>query len=97
MPTYKERAAHLALWCAEFGPRNRHTITSVEISTVISRWLTAGLAASTVNNRRAALQSLWTVLDGKAAPNPVDESEKPREPEPEARALSYSRILRIVG
>ena len=31
MPTIKERQHHLALWVAEFGPRNRHTIQTVEI------------------------------------------------------------------
>ena len=36
---------HLALWCAEFGPRNRHTIETLEIDTVLSRWLDAGLLA----------------------------------------------------
>ena len=41
---------------------------------------------------RDPLQSLWSVLDGNAAPNPVDESEKPREPE--AHALSYPTIRR---
>ena len=56
----------------------------------------AGLAASTVNNRRAALQALWTELDGKAAPNPVDESEKHQEPDIEARALSYATITKIL-
>ena len=77
MPTYKERVAHLALWCAEFGSRNRHSIETLEIDTVLSRWLEAGLQPSTVRNRRTALQALWTGLDGKAAPNPVREALMP--------------------
>ena len=96
MPTIKERRQHLALWVAEFGPRNRHTIQTIEINTVLSRWMNAGLAASTVNNRRTALQALWTELDGKAAPNPVDESEKHSEPDLEARALPYATIRKIL-
>ena len=96
MPTINERKQHLALWVAEFGPRNRHSIETIEINTVLSRWMNAGLAASTVNNRRTALQALWTELDGKAAPNPVDESEKHQEPDIEARALSYATIRKIL-
>jgi hypothetical protein len=68
MPTYTERVKHLKLWCAEFGPRNRHSIETLEIDTVLSRWLEAGLQLSTVRNRRTALQALWTGLDGKPPP-----------------------------
>ena len=96
MPTYKERAAHLALWCAEFGPRNRHSIETVEIETVLSRWLEAGLQPSTVRNRRTALQALWTGLDGKAAPNPVREALMPVLAQPEARAIPYKTIAKIL-
>ena len=85
MPTYAERVAHLALWTAEFGVRIRDTIDTVEIDTVLSRWLKAGLAPSTVRNRRTALQALWTGLDGKKARNPVREAMMPTLPEPEAR------------
>src|SRR5688500_18294193 len=58
MPTIKERTAHVALWTAEFGPRARHTITTPEIDTVLSRWLSAGSSASTVRNRRTVLLHL---------------------------------------
>ena len=96
MPTYKERAAHLALWCAEFGPRNRHTIETLEIDTVLSRWLDTGLQPSTVRNRRTALQALWTGLDGKAAPNPVREALMPVLAQPEARAIPFKTIAKIL-
>jgi integrase len=97
MPTYDERVAHLALWCTEFGPRNRHTIETLEIDTVLSRWLDAGLRPSTVRNRRTALQALWTGLDGKAAPNPVREALMPVLAEPEARAVPYTTIHKILA
>src|SRR5262245_54996956 len=42
MPTYKERAQHIALWVAEFGPRARYTIETPEIDAVLNRWLTEG-------------------------------------------------------
>jgi hypothetical protein len=63
------RKVHLALWSAEFGLRSRDTIDTIDIFTVLSRWLDAGLAPSTVRNRRTALQALWTGLDGKQARN----------------------------
>lgn len=92
MPTIAERTAHVGLWIAEFGARARHSITTPDIDAVLSRWLTAGLSASTVRNRRTVLLHLWNRLDGLDAPNPVRRALKPRKPEPEARALSYAQI-----
>lgn len=97
MPTYKERAQHLALWSAEFGARNRATIETVEIDTVLSRWLAANLSPYTVLNRRTALQALWTGLDGKRAPNPVREALMPETPTLTARAVSYTTIRKILA
>lgn len=40
MPTYKQRAAHLALWAKELGrDRPRRTITAEEIDVVLNGWL----------------------------------------------------------
>ena len=86
MPTYKERKTHLALWCAEFGTRNRHSIETTEIDAVLSKWLAAGKQPSTVRNRRTALQALWTGLAGKQGRNPVREALMPVLAQPEARA-----------
>jgi integrase len=97
MPTYKERAAHVALWIAEFGPRARHTIGTADVDAVLSRWTNAGLSASTVRNRRTVLLHLWNRLDGLDAPNPVRRANKPRMPEPHARALSYAQIAKILA
>lgn len=97
MPTFKERAQHIALWRAEFGGRARHSITTAEIDTVLARWLQQGKAPSTVRNRRTALLHLWNRLDGPDAPNPVRRALKPAMPEPEARAIPYGRIETILG
>jgi len=61
MPTHKERKAHLALWSAEFGHRNRHTIQTVEIDAVLSKWLEAGEA---VVHRQEPQDGPPGVLDG---------------------------------
>jgi integrase len=97
MTTIQERTQHIALWTAEFGPRARHTIGTAEIDAVLSRWLKAGLASSTVRHRRTALLHLWNRLDGAKAPNPVRRSIKPAEPEPEARGVSYDRIRAVLA
>jgi integrase len=97
MDTFKEREQHIALWTAEFGPRVRYTIGTPEIDAVLSRWLTAGLAHSTVRNRRTALMHLWNRLDGPDAPNPVRRSLKPKDDEPEARGVSYDRIRAVLA
>jgi integrase len=102
MPTFKEREKHIALWTAEFGARARHTIQTVDINVVLSKWLTEGktpLSPSAVRNRRTALLSLFSTLDAgvPGAVNPVRGALLPRLPEPTARALSYAQIDRILA
>jgi integrase len=97
MPTIKEREKQIALWTAEFGTRARYSITTVDVNTVLSRWLTQKLAPSTVRNRRTALAHVWTILDGKQAPNPVRDALLPALPDPEPRALTYTQIEAILN
>jgi integrase len=102
MPTLKERTQHIALWVAEFGHRARHTIKTIDVNVVLSKWLTEGkkpLSPSAVRNRRTALMSLFSMLDAgvAGAVNPVEAALLPRLPEPTARALSYATIGRILA
>lgn len=53
------------------------------------------LSASAVNKRRTALQHLFTVLDGKAAPNPVRDVPKFREPDAQPKGVPYTIIRAI--
>jgi integrase len=64
---------------------------------VLENWRLQGLAASTVNHRRTALQHLWTVLNGRNNPNPVRDVPKQQEPEPAVRALPYTQIEAILA
>lgn len=99
MPTYRQRAAHLALWATELGrDRPRGSITADEIDRVLQRWLET-LQPATVRKRRTALQSLFARLDGKKArvPNPVKASDNPKEPKPEARAIDYLLIAAAIA
>ena len=96
MPTFKERERHLELWIEALGGhRPRATIPASDIDRVLQSWLLAGLAASTVSNRRTALMHLWNRLDGKDGRNPVRGTPRPAEPRPLPRALSYDTIQRI--
>ena len=94
IPTFTERRRHVELWIAEFGHRRRDTITTADIDEVLSRWLTDGLAASTVKHRRTALLHLWHRLDGKDAATPVRRSFVPAELEP--RGLPYSLVQELL-
>lgn len=55
------------------------------------------LSASQVNKRLRALQNLYTVLDGRHAPNPAREVPEATEPDPEARGLPYDVIEAILS
>lgn len=96
MTTLRHRRDDLARWLAVFGPdRDRRTITAGEIRAQLETWRSSGYAASTCNHRRTALMHLWTVLDGKSAPNPA--RDVPRYPEEigPPRALSQAAIAAV--
>jgi len=78
MPSYTERAYHLAQWASALGGhRSRHTITTAEIDAQLSAWLTEGKAPGTVKHYRTALVSLYRRLDGDG-PNPAARSHRPQ-------------------
>ena len=95
MTTYKERAAHLALWVREFGDRPRQDVTAHEIRAVLERWR-AEKSESTCNKRRSALMHFYTVLNGKSGSNPARDVARYTEPEPEPRGYPYPVITAIL-
>lgn len=64
-----------------------------------ARWvdLPVPLSASQVSKRMRALENLWTVLDGRHAPNPVREVPEPKEPEGTPRGLPYDVVEAILA
>lgn len=97
MPSYTQRAAHLALWLEALGrDRSRASITAADVDQVLQGWLRT-LSPVTVRHRRTALQSLFVTLDGKSAKNPVRASANPRVPPPESRGIDYPTIARIIA
>jgi integrase len=100
MATYRERKAHLDEWAAIFGDRSRKSIRADEIDAQLHRWRAGGMAASTVNHRRTALQHMYTVLDGKSGRNPVRDTTRFAEPDPEPRDVRpevLSAVLHSMG
>lgn len=97
LATYAQRIRHIGLWVTAFTGKRRSKITSADIRGQRDRWLLEGLAPHTVNLRLRALSNLWTVLDGRRAPNPVRDVPEATEPDPEPRALPYWLAARIVA
>lgn len=94
MPTLDWRKTDLALWLQAFGPdRDRRTITAGEVRAQLECWRLT-YAANTVNHRRTALMHLFSVLDGKSAPNPARDVPRYRDDSQDAppRALSLAAI-----
>ena len=110
MPSIATRTKHIEEWIEAFGPRQRDTITPPEIAACLHRWRTTPrqsphgrhatrtvtLSPTAVNHRRTALMHLWTVLDGKHAPNPVRSVPKFREAPTAPKALPFPVIRRIL-
>jgi len=95
--SYKDRIREITLWSELFAGRRRRSITSAEIRGYRDAWLNDGYSASAVNHRLRALSNLWTVLDGRRAPNPVRDVEEAPEPEGEPRAVPYWLLRRLVA
>lgn len=111
MPTLAQRTQHIHEWTAVFGDRKRDNITPDEIRTQLHRWRTEPrdvrqpnttetrtltLSAAAVNKRRTALMHLYSVLDGKAARNPVRDVPRFTEPAPAPRALAMPVVRAIL-
>lgn len=89
MPTYEWRKTDIERWVRVLGrDRDRHSITAPEIRQHLEQWRADGYAANTVNHRRTALMHLFSVLDGKSAPNPARDVPRYRESVRPPRALA---------
>jgi integrase len=105
LPTYKERQREIALWVDVFGTQQRSQIDAADIRMMRDRWLTEPrdgrkappLAPGTVNKRLRALSNLFRVLDGPGGSNPVRSVPEAAEPAPEAKALDYDTIGKILA
>lgn len=94
MATFSQREQHIREWIATFSDRPRDGILPDEIRAQLQAWR-ATMSAASVNKRRSALMHLYSVLDGRAARNPVRDVPKFAEPAPALRALPYEDIRAI--
>lgn len=96
-----ERGDQLKWWCEAFGTKRRADFEAPELRRALNGLSTHGrdgtpLAPSTVNKYRFALSHVFTVLDGIGAANPLRDVPKYREPDAEARDVSYEIIENII-
>ena len=85
----RERRQQLQWWAKRFPHRTRHTLTTTEIREALSDLRTMK-AASTCNQHKQALFSLYAYLDGKDAPNPVRAVASFEPPQAEARGQRWT-------
>lgn len=95
--SYDQFAAYLEDWMKALGrDRPRRGITPQEIDQTMQQWERDGVNPPTLRKRRTAFMSLWNRLDGKDAPNPLRSARVPQAAKPEARAIPYPTIIRIM-
>lgn len=90
-------AQYLAFWVDELGSdRPREAIERDEIEVVIQRLLKR-YAEPTVYHYRSALLTLYTVLDGVGAANPVKETTCPKAWIPADHSIPFPKLAAIVA
>jgi integrase len=94
---YAQREQHITWWAERFKAKRRRRITTGDIEAARDELLEEGYAPGSVNKRLRALSNVWTLLDGRRAPNPVREVAECEEPDPEARGLPYDVIEAILA
>jgi integrase len=95
MESYADRTREITRWVDVFGGRPRGTITESDINEQLQAWYDAG--SRSVNKYRAALMSLYTQLDGRAAANVVKNTRVFDESEQIARGVDYALLDRILA
>jgi site-specific recombinase XerD len=96
MPSYTDRVREIRAWLSRFGPRPRWTLRPDELRAQLADWRAAGAAPNTCNHRRSALSHLYSVIDGKAAYNPLRDVPPYKLAPPIKRSLPLSTILQAI-
>jgi integrase len=97
-PDYPNKRTYMAHWLKKLGRLTpRRDITTQAIDTALSDWLLEGYSPTTVRHHRTALKKLWEFCDGKAAPNPVIDTARPRDNPPEIRAAVLADVQRVIA
>lgn len=80
-----------------FGEQSRFALTPLVIEQIVARWLRDGVAASSCKKRLSALSAIFDKVNGEDDPNPVSKVARPKEPEPEPRAIALDVVARILA
>lgn len=96
MTSYADRKREIAAWEPALGNVARWRITAEDVRAQLHAWKGEGYAASTCNHRRTALSHLYTVLDGKDAPNPTRNVPPFIEPPATARGIEIRTALTTI-
>lgn len=104
-PTYAEIPAQLERWIAELGDTPRDEITSHQLRKIRDRWAMEPrsltdprpLSAGRVNRLVSRLSHLWTVLDGRRAPNPVRDIEPLTEEQGPVRDIPRDDLAKLIA
>lgn len=93
-----QRCRFFDWWCddAGLGELPWHKLDAPRLQRALNQLRDDDYAASTVNKVRDALSHVYTVLDGKNAPNPFREIPRQTPPEPEPRGVDYAIIETIL-
>lgn len=97
---WSTRRGELRHWVQVLGARRtRYSVKRSDVLDARSRWLSAGTAPKTVNNRVVALRALWTALDGPEAPCPADRIRAlsvPRQPPSGVATATISAVYQAL-
>lgn len=109
MPSYRTRALYVRRWVEVFGLQRRDTLTPLQIRTQLQAWAVTPrpprreggpprppLKPETLRHLLKVLRHLYTVLDGRGAPNPARDVPMPPAPAPELRAIPPLAIAHIL-
>ncbi len=96
MPTYTDRVREISAWLPTFGHRPRWTLTPDQLRTQLAAWRNDGYAPNTCNHRRTALSHLYSVLDGKAAYNPLRGVPPYPLPPPIKRGVPMAIVTKVL-
>ncbi len=93
--SWREAMAEVRAWLTLYGTWRRSRITREQIRIARAKWLEAGKAWKTINNRVWRLGHLYHVLDGDEAATPVDGLKPLTGPRSVARRVSVEVVNHV--
>jgi integrase len=95
MPSFRKRQEQIETWMGLFGDTPRESITAPMMNAALHD-LRTRYSGSSCNKFRTALMSLYTELDGRAAANPVKDTDLFEEAPMGPRGFDMGLLTRIL-